>query len=46
MLLDVICADRLDLIGHSMGGIVQTWLFECWPDAEAVETDTLKGTTE
>jgi len=24
--------------------IVQTWLFEGWPDAEAVETDTLKET--
>ena len=24
--------------------IVQTWLFEGWPDAEAVETDMLKET--
>jgi uncharacterized protein YndB with AHSA1/START domain len=24
--------------------IVQTWLFEGWPDAEAVETDTLEET--
>ena len=24
--------------------IVQTWLFEGWPDAEAVETETLKET--